>query len=80
MLWLEVGSTNNDPSAIAHYYIDCIRQIGGTAKVIRTDRETENVNAAILQRFFRREGEDSRAGDDSFIYGKSVSNQRLEAW
>ena len=83
ILWLEIGSTNNDPSVIAQYYIDCIRQIGGTAKLITADRGTENVNVAILQRFFRREGEDSRAGDDSFIYGKSVSNQRielLEAW
>ena len=80
VLWLEVGSANNGPSVIAQYYIDWIRQIGGTTKVIRADRGTENVNVAILQRFFRREGEDSRAGDDSFIYGKSVSNQRIEAW
>jgi len=28
----------------------------------------------------RRDGDDSMAGEKSFMYGKSVSNQRIEAW
>ncbi|KAK2562493.1 hypothetical protein P5673_014158 [Acropora cervicornis] len=31
-------------------------------------------------RFFRREAVDAFAGEKSFIYGRSVSNQRIEAW
>ena len=79
-MWLEVGPSNNDPSVIAQYFVDTIRQIGGTAKIIRGDGGTENVYVAAVQRFFRRDGDDSWAGDKSFLYGKSVANQRIEAW
>ena len=33
IMWLEVGPSNNDPSVIAQYYIDCGRQIGGAPKI-----------------------------------------------
>ena len=80
IMWLEVGPSNNDPSIIAQYFVDCVRQIGGTPRMIRADCGTENVCVAALQRFFRRDGNDTMAGDKSFLYGKSVSNQRIEAW
>ena len=57
-----------------------MRQLGGTARVIRADCGTENGCVAAVQRFIRRDGEDDWTGDDSFMYGKSVSNQRIEAW
>ena len=56
IMWLEVGSTNNDPFVIAQYYLDCVRQVGGTPKIIRADCGTENVNVAVLQRFFSQSG------------------------
>ena len=37
----------------------------------------------MLQRYkgsFGRDDEDDWAGDDSFTYGKSFSNQRIKAW
>ena len=80
ILWLDVGYTNNDPTVITQYFVDCVRQLGGTARVIRADCGTENGYVAAVQRFIRRDGEDNWAGEDSFIYGKSVSNQRIEAW
>ncbi|XP_068697380.1 uncharacterized protein [Montipora foliosa] len=80
IMWLEVGPSNNDPSIIAQYFVDCVRQIGGTPKMIRADCGTENTYVAALQRFFRRDGNDTMAADKSFLYGKSVSNQRIEAW
>ena len=73
IMWLEVGPTNNDPFVIAQYYLDCVRQTGGIPKIIRADYGTENVNVALLQRFFHNE-------EQSFLYGKSSSNQRIEAW
>lgn len=80
ILWLDVASTNNDPKVVAQYFVDCVRQIGGTARVIRADCGTENVHVEALQRYLRREDEDDWAGDNSFMYGRSVSNQRIEAW
>ena len=73
VLWLEVGPTNNDPFVIAKYYLDFVRKTGGIPKIIRADCGTENVNVAFLQRFFHDQ-------DQSFLYGKSSSNQRIESW
>ena len=47
----------------------------GTAKVVRADRGTENVNIAAMQRFFRINDNDSMAGQKSFLYGRSTANQ-----
>ena len=80
ILWLEVGTTNNDPVVTARYFLDYIHSIGGVPRIVRADNGTENVNMATLQRFFRRETDDVFAGEKSFMYGKSVANQRIEAW
>lgn len=47
----------------------------GTARIVRADRGTENVKVEILQKFFRADGQDSFAGEKSFMYGKSTTNQ-----
>lgn len=75
-----MSSTNNDPAVIAGYYINCIQHLGIVPKIMRSDLGTENTNLAFLQPFFRHECNDSMAGLKSFIYGKSTSNQRIEAW
>ena len=80
ILWLEVASSNNNPRIVAQYFLDYVRQTGGTARIVRGDRGTENGNIAATQRFFRRSADDDFAGDKSFMYGKSTSNQRIEAW
>ena len=48
ILWLEVASTNSDPKVIAQYYLDYVRQFGGTARIIHGDRGTENVSFAAF--------------------------------
>ena len=35
VMWLEVGHTNNHPGVIANYFLNCVQQVGGTARVIR---------------------------------------------
>jgi hypothetical protein len=80
ILWLEVGISNNDPAFIAKYFMDCIRQEGGTACIVRADNGTENTYVAGIQRFLRNNSFDLFAKDKSFMYGRSVSNQRIEAW
>lgn len=57
ILWLDVGYTNNDPTVISQYFVDCVRQLAGTARVIRADCGTENGYVAAVQRFIRRDGE-----------------------
>lgn len=80
IMWLEVGHSNNNPTIIASYFYDCIKQVGGVPYRCRSDAGTENVNVAAMQRFFRRDANDEFAGEKSFLYGKSTSNQRIEGW
>ena len=40
----------------------------------------ENVNVAAVQRFFKRSDDHALAAEKSFLYGKSVSNQRIVSW
>lgn len=80
ILWLEVGPSNNDPMITVQHFIDCVRQLRGVPRVVRGDCGTENIHIAAGQRFLRRDGLDSMAGEKSFLYGKSVANQRIEAW
>lgn len=80
IMWLEVGPSNNDPAIIAKYYLDCVQQLGCVPRVIRADKGTENGIVEILQTYFRFNCDDEFSGPRSFMYGKSTSNQRIEAW
>ena len=80
IMWLEVDHSNNNPYTIANYFLQCVRRIGGTPTILRSDCGTENCYVAAIQRFFREGHGDTLCGDNSFMYGRSVSNQRIEAW
>jgi hypothetical protein len=58
------------------------RQLAGNDSVIpSTDiRGAENSTLALLQHYFCFNGTSSVAGLNSFMYGKSVANKRLESW
>ena len=33
-MWLEVGTTTNDLQVVANYFLDCVKQMRGTARVV----------------------------------------------
>ena len=87
ILWLKV---NNNPALIAHHYISIVEELKGLCVVgieyillfklgapyiLRCDMGSENAHIAFLQPFLRRNVSDCFAGEHSFRYGKSVSNQ-----
>ena len=49
-------------------------------RLLRCNCGTENAKLAQLQPLFRYNDMDSMSGIRSFMYGKSVSNQRIESW
>lgn len=57
-----------------------MKTLGIVPRILRCDKGTENTTLALLQLFFRYNHTDSMSGLKSFIYGRSVSNQRIEAW
>ena len=80
IIWLEVSQSNNNPAVIAMYYLEALKVLRFAPRIIRCDKGTENATLALLQPFFRYNDTDSMAGLNSFRYGRSVSNQRIEAW
>ena len=80
ILWLEVGPSNNNPNVIAKNYLEAVLQLNTLPCILRCDRGTENVHLARIQPFLRRDHDDMFSGNDSFIYGKSTGNQRIESW
>ena len=54
-------------------------ELGLVPRILRCDLGTENSTLALLHPFFRHRAADPLAGLNSFMYGKSVSNQRIES-
>jgi hypothetical protein len=81
---LKAGVSNKSPNIIAHYYIESIRKYGVYPRLVRADMGTENVHVETIQKFLRRNRGDEHASEKSFLYGKSINNQRhvssYESW
>ena len=77
ILWLEVDITNNDPRLICTYFLNAVENLQIVPCIIRTDKGTENVNMADVQKLLR-----STHNDDlvlaSVMVGSSNHNQRIE--
>ena len=76
IIWLKVGKTSSDPQVIARYYIEALEGSIGYPYLMRGDMGTENVTVAEIQNFLSR----NERNEDSFIYGKSTMNTRIESW
>lgn len=78
ILWLQACYSNNNPRLVVKYYLDFIRRLQGVPKVVRADRGTENTLIHRLQVALRWHHGDGRAKENSFQYGRSTANQRIE--
>ena len=80
VLWLEVANSNKDPRTVCNYFLNVCRTIDGVPRKVVGDRGTENVHVAAVQRFLRRNHGDFLSNEKCFQYGKSITNQRIEAF
>ena len=72
VIWLNVYKTNNDPGIISGYCMEAVKSLRAMPRYIRTDFGTENGVVEIIQR--------SVVDNNSYIYGTSTSNQRIESY
>ena len=63
-------STSSDPRVVAGYYMEVVNSLKGCPSMMRGDMGTENGHVAQMQEIL--------SGKDSFLYGKSMHNQRIE--
>ncbi|KAJ8667781.1 hypothetical protein QAD02_009444 [Eretmocerus hayati] len=78
--WLRTSTTNNNPRVTGRYYLEAVAETQGVPTLVRFDYGTENVIIETLQSSLREEHEDNLSGDNSFLYGESTHNQRIESY
>jgi hypothetical protein len=78
IIWLNCYNSSSNPKIIGGYFIEAVSSLRGCPSVIRGDHGTENVRVRQFQIFFRREDNDGRAGERSYLAGPSTANQRIE--
>ena len=78
IIWLEVASTNKDPSVVEGYFLKAVKSIGGLPVRIRSD-ETENSLIEAVQIAIRSQHDDEYAGLESYCVDTSPANQRIES-
>ena len=76
---MEAYTTNSDPAVVGNYYMDTVDSRKGCPKRIRADRGTENCYIEHRQKFLRYDHQDDYSRQ-SFLYGSSNHNQRIEYW
>ena len=79
IMWVEVGMSNNDPTVVARYFVKCIIEMGGTARIVRADCGTENSHVAAIQRFLRNNSDDSFRAEKSEETAFSMSKINFNA-
>ena len=79
IIWLEVASTNKDPSVVAGYFLKAVKSIGGLPVRIRSDDGTENSLIEAVQIAIRSQHDDEYAGLGSYCVDTSPANQRIES-
>jgi len=79
LIWLEVGTTNNNPEVITKFYLDAVKQVGSLPRKVRSDDGTDNSMVAAVHTFLRSRHSDEDAGLGCFLTGRSTANQRIEA-
>lgn len=72
IIWLKVHHTSSDPLVIAGYYVEALRDFGGCPAKLRSDEGTENIVIGTMQSII--------GGSDSYIFGSSTTNQRIESY
>ena len=68
IIWIFVGLTNSDPLIIASYYLKLVKENRVVPRLVKADQESENSVLGRIQRFFRRNHDNSLAGNVSLIF------------
>ncbi|CAH1115725.1 unnamed protein product [Psylliodes chrysocephalus] len=83
IIWLKASPNTNIPKIIAGFFLKSIEKYSGCPRRIRSNMGTENGTVEQMQTFLRRiavKNKGQFSYDNSFIYGTSNCNQRIESW
>jgi hypothetical protein len=80
LVWIYVGISARTVVSVLRQSLDAFTSMGFQPRKIRSDRGTETTLMADTQYELRRLQDPSLRPSDCYIYGRSVDNQRIEAW
>lgn len=80
VLWIDVATSNNDPTIIAYFYLAAVKKFKLLPTLLRTDHGTECGLMEDIHMALRSDHGDEHAGVKSFLRGKSTHNQRIESY
>ena len=77
--WLEVASTNKDPSVVVWYFLKAMKSIVGLTARTCSDGGTENSLIKAVKITIKSQHDDEYTGSGSCCVGMSPANQRIES-
>ncbi|CAP93803.1 Pc16g11330 [Penicillium rubens Wisconsin 54-1255] len=80
IVWIYAGVSARTGVSVLHQAIYEYKNRGFLLRKIRSDRGIETILLADGHFMLRQLGEPSVQPKDCYIYGRSVDNQRIEAW
>jgi hypothetical protein len=81
IIWIYVGVSARTMVSVYAQFAEALKIRGVAPQLIRTDKGTETIMAADAQYLHARRTRGSNCTfRECFVYGRSVSNQRIEAW
>ena len=76
---MKVGSSNKNPNAIVHYYLDAISELGGVPHVIKADDGTKHALIEPIHRYLRSINE-KEGIENAFSITPSPQNLKIETY
>ena len=78
LIWLKVGSSNEIPDVIAHYYVNAISELGGVPHIIKADDRTRHALIEPIHIYLRSINEEEGI-QNTFSITPLPQNQRIKA-
>ena len=79
LIWLKVGSSNEIPDVIAHYYVNVISELGSVPHIIKADDRTRHALIEPIHIYLRSINEEEGI-QNTFSITPLPQNQRIEAY
>jgi hypothetical protein len=80
IIWIYVGISARTAISVYRQYLDCVSSTGFIPRRIRADLGSETVMFGDAHLALRQSTDTTAQYKDCFSYGRSVENQRIEAW
>lgn len=80
IIWIYVGISNRTQVSVVRQYFDTVQKNGFQPAIVRSDRGTETSMLANAHWQLRYSSDSTILFEDSYLYGTSTANERIEAW